>query len=97
MERKDLWVPKLACTASASVHESLSVSLDNERTDLTAQPPLSSPVSLRFQHDNSSHMMPNVDLYSRTERVAPRLPEEQAGGGECSAFAKRHEKIKAPA
>ena len=43
MERKDPGVQKLAPTASASLDESLSASLDNERTDLTAQPPLRSP------------------------------------------------------
>ena len=43
MESKDPGVQKLARTASAGLDESLSVSVDNEWTDLTAQLLLRSP------------------------------------------------------
>ena len=43
MERKDPGGQKLSRTASAGLDESLSASMDDERTDLTAQLLLRSP------------------------------------------------------
>ena len=79
MESKDPGVQKLAPTASAGLDESLSASLDNGRVDLTAQPPLRPPVSLRIPHDNASHKMSNATLSSPTDRVALRSPEDSTG------------------
>ena len=74
MESKDPGVQKLAPTASAGLDEALSASLDNGRVDMTAQPPLRTPVSLRIPHDNAPRSLSNAVLSSRKGCVAPRSP-----------------------